>query len=187
MIDRRRFTSLALGAAAIPALPRAVLADPAPGSGLHQQSWLIDSCLDLSKDLAAADEAGRGFAVMWEQRDCPYCRDTHLINFADPATVGYVRRNFDILQLDLRGLREVIDFDGETIEERRLARKHAIAGTPTFQFFVPAGRSGRTEALRVDTYLKPPAFRAMFRFVRENAWYEHDFHAWLKSQGLSGA
>ncbi|HSK38796.1 MAG TPA: thioredoxin family protein [Arenibaculum sp.] len=186
MIDRRLFGSLALGAAAGLALPRAAFAGAAPNGGLYRQPWLVASCLDLTKDLAAADGAGRGFAVMWEQRDCPYCRDTHLINFADPATVGYVRSNFDVLQLDLRGVREVIDFDGEQMEERRLARKHAIAGTPTFQFFVPAGRSGRTEALRVDTYLKPPAFQAMFRFVRENAWHEHDFRAWLKSQGLAG-
>ncbi|MCC0028762.1 MAG: hypothetical protein H6891_00140 [Brucellaceae bacterium] len=40
------------------------------------------------------------------------------MNLRIPATVEAIKANFDVLQLDLRGSREVTDTDGEAMEER---------------------------------------------------------------------
>ena len=79
---------------------------------------------------------------MWELRGCPYCRETHLVNFAEQEITSYIRANFEVLQLNLIGSRKVIDFDRQELAEKDLAQKYAIRFTPTFQFFPPiAGRT----------------------------------------------
>lgn len=154
--------------------------------GLYEQPWFLQSFLDLREDLAEATAEGKRFAIIWELKGCPYCRETHLVNFADPEIREYVRDNFVILQLNLLGAREVTDFDGEVLEERALARKHGIAFTPTVQFF-PAEMeattppSGRLEIARMPGYFKPPHFLAMFQYVREKSYATMDFREFLKS------
>ena len=52
-----------------------------------------------------------------------------------PEIEDFVRQQFDILQLNIIGAREVTDFDGEKMSEKRLAERYGIRFTPTFQFF----------------------------------------------------
>ena len=107
------------------------------------QSWFLNSFLVLREDLAEAAAQGQRFAILWEQRGCPYCLEMHRVNLADPAVNDYVREHFNILQLDLFGSREVTDFDGDVLAEKELARKYGVAGTPTIQFFPEAPRRSR--------------------------------------------
>ena len=154
--------------------------------GLHSQSWFLASFLDLAEDLEEAAGNGKRFAVMWEQRGCPYCRETHLVNFAEPEIQGFVREHFEILQLNMFGSRRVTDFDGEELEERDLARKNGVAFSPTIQFFPAelseaAGKTGKeAEVARMPGYLLPPHFLAMFRFVQAEAYRQTTFRQYLK-------
>src|SRR5262245_45211588 len=83
----------------------AVLTD----DGLLRQPWFLDSLLELPDDLSAATQSGKRLAVIWELRGCPYCRKTHMINFAQPEIESYVRQHFEVLQLNIIGAREVTD------------------------------------------------------------------------------
>jgi len=188
MITRRTFALglLAAGAAApihpAPAAAEALMTD----DGLHTQPWFLQSFLYLHDDLAEAQAAGKRFAIVWEQRGCIYCRDMHVVNFAVPEVERYVRDHFTILSLNLHGARKVTDFDGEELEERKLARKYGIVFTPTIQFFpepdqMPKGKhTVETEVFRQRGLLKPPEFLAMFRFVREKAYDATRFDEYLK-------
>ena len=76
--------------------------------------------------------------IMWELRGCPYCKETHLVNFAQPRIADYVKTNFEVLQLNIIGSRKVTDFDGTELSEKELAAKYGVRFTPTFQFFAEA-------------------------------------------------
>lgn len=173
----------AVGLASAPAQADAVLGD----DGLYHQSWFLNSFLDLREDLESAASEGKRLAIMWELRGCPYCRETHLVNFADQEITDYIRANFEVLQLNLLGARKVIDFDGKELAEKELAERYAIRFTPTFQFFPPSaeGVSAKEplarEVARAPGYLKPPHFLAMFRFVRERAYERGTFRDYLAS------
>src|SRR5512132_4220554 len=119
----------------------AVLAE----DGLYRQPWFLESFLELGDDLQGAAHAGKRFAIMWELRGCPYCRETHLANFARADIEEFVRANFDILQLNIIGSRKVTDFDGGEISEKALAAKYGVRFTPTVQFFPEsaAGLAGK--------------------------------------------
>lgn len=154
--------------------------------GLYRQSWFLDSFLELGPDLDEAAAEGKRLAVMWELRGCPFCRDTHLINFADPAVSSYVRERFAILQLDIVGALEVTDFDGEKLTEKALAAKYGVRFTPTIQFF-PASTDGladleprRREVFRMIGYQEPETFRRMFAYVHEEAYRDVRVEDWLK-------
>jgi thioredoxin-related protein len=171
-----------LGVGATRARAEAVLTE----DGIYRQPWFLDSFLELSDDLEGAAKAGKRFAVMWELRGCPYCRETHLVNFARPDIEMFVRENFDVLQLNIVGARKVKDFDGTEIPEKALAAKYGVRFTPTVQFFPEtlAGLDGKApekrEVARAPGYLRPDDFLALFRFVREKAYETKSFREYVR-------
>jgi thioredoxin-related protein len=199
MISRRRFLGqlpLAAGAAAtLAAAPSPSRAGRIPGyapklsdDGLHIQPFFLQSFLDMKDDLAEAARAGKRFAVVWEQKGCPYCREMHTNHFGISEIRDYVSKNFVMVQLNLWGSREVTDFDGKKMEERALARRWRVVFTPTINFF-PAtvaeigGKSGRdVEVARLPGLLKPFHFLTMFQYVRENAYKKQGFQKFVQAK-----
>jgi thioredoxin-related protein len=182
--------SLLLGAAATTvAAPRAYADEPQlTAEGLIAEPWFLESFLDLPDDLASAHKEGKRLVIMWELRGCPYCRETHLVNFAQPRIADYIKANFEVLQLNIIGDRKVKDFDGSEVSEKALAAKYGIRFTPTFQFF-PETAAGlndlvpqKREVARAPGYLRPDDFLAFFRFVREKAYEKGSFRDFVKSQ-----
>jgi thioredoxin-related protein len=147
----------------------------------------LESFLDLSDDLEGARKEGKRFVIMWELRGCPYCKETHLVNFAQPRITDYVKTNFEVLQLNIIGSRKVTDFDGIELSEKELAAKYGVRFTPTFQFFAEAAAPlkdlppAKREVARSPGYLLPDDFLAMFRFVREKAYESKSFRDYLKA------
>ncbi|MGX4801573.1 SoxW family protein [Bradyrhizobium guangdongense] len=186
---RRGFLALA-SSAALAAGRGVAVAEPALGDdGLYHEPWFLQSFLDLREDLESAAANGKRLVIMWELRGCPYCRETHLVNFADAGIANYIRDNFEVLQLNLIGSRKVTDFDRQELSEKDLAQKYGIRFTPTFQFFPPSSSgveakdSMAREVARAPGYLKPQHFLAMFRFVRERAYERGSFKDFLAASG----
>ncbi len=198
MIDRRAFnrrlvTGLALAAALLltgtgMAAEKARIEPVMGDDGLYHQPWFLESFLDLREDLVEATEKGKRLVIFWEQKGCPYCRETHLVNLADPDTNKYIRGNFVILQLNLWGAREITDFDGKAMEERALARKWGIMFTPTIIFMdddvkAAAGKSGdKLEVVRMPGYFKPFHFVSMFEYVKAKAYKNQHFQKFLQAK-----
>lgn len=155
--------------------------------GLHRQPWFIDSFLELADDLDTAAQNDKRFVVMWELKGCPYCRETHYVNFARPDINRFVRENFEILQLNIIGSRMVTDFDGEELPEKALAGKYGVRFTPTIQFFPQSGAGlidklpRKREVARAPGYLMPDHFLKMFQFVKSKAYERESFRAYLRS------
>jgi thioredoxin-related protein len=156
--------------------------------GMYTESWFLQSFMDLSEDLAEAKAQGKRFVIMWELKGCPYCKETHFVNFANEEIRHFVRGNFLVLQLNIQGSRAVTDFDGEELEERGLARKYGIRYTPTFQFFgedaeaMPGLEPREREVTRMFNLFKPELFLATFRYVQERAYETEKLRSYLKRQ-----
>lgn len=191
IISRRDFlTATAFGAGGLMASGRARTAQNryAPvqlENGRYTQSWFLNSFLELPDDLEEARSNGKRFAILWDQEGCPYCRETHLVNLAIPEISDYIRANFDILQLDIWGSRDAVDFDGKEMTEKTLAKRSQVRFTPTIQFFpesfngadAPTGK--KAEVVRMPGYFRPFHFLTMFEFVREMGYDRTHFHTYL--------
>ena len=171
------------GIIGVPARGEAVLTD----DGLYRQPWFLESFLELADDLDGAAKAGKRFAIMWELRGCPYCKETHLVNFARADVEDYIKTNFEVLQLNIIGSRKVTDFDGAEISEKAMAAKYGVRFTPTFQFFpetaegLGALAAEKREVARAPGYLRPDDFLALFRYVREKGYQTKSFRDYLRA------
>ena len=187
MLSRRLFVAGCAGSALAARPPEARSAAVLTDDGLYTQPWFLQSFLELGDDLQAAADKGKRLAIMWELRGCPYCKETHLVNFARPEIENYVKERFEILQLNIVGSREVTDFDGEKLTEKRIAEKYGVRFTPTFQFFperaagLAAMKPRDREVTRAQGYLEPRHFLAMFRFVAERAYEKGSLRDFLKT------
>src|SRR2546421_104029 len=180
---RGLLTGFAAFGLAAPARAEPVLTE----DGLYRQPWFLESFLELPEDLQGAANLGKRFAIMWELRGCPYCRETHLVNFARPDIEDYIKANFEILQLNIIGSRKVTDFDGADLSEKALAAKYGIRFTPTLQFF-PETAAGlresspeQREVARAPGYLRPEDFLALFRYVREKGYERRTFRDYMRA------
>ncbi len=155
--------------------------------GLYKEPWFLESFLELADDLEAAHRQGKRFAIMWELKGCPYCKETHFVNFARGDISDYVKANFEVLQLNIIGSRKVTDFDGAELSEKTMAAKYGVRFTPTFQFFPERAGSlkgqepAKREVARLPGYMRPDDFLAMFRYVREKAYESKSFRDFVKS------
>jgi thioredoxin-related protein len=160
-----------------PTTPRV---EPILEAGHYRQSWFGLSFLELKDDFAEAKAAGQRFAVVFEQRGCPYCAKLHTEVLSQKYINDYVRENFRIIQLDLWGSREVTDFDGTRLTEKTLAERWGVIFTPTIVFFKDDlsgldGKWGRPlEAIeRLPLSYGPDTFYDLIVWVRLKL-YERD-------------
>ena len=154
--------------------------------GLHKQDWFLDSFQELPDDLANAAGEGRGLLVLFEQQGCPYCTELHNVNFAHEKLVSYLRAHFDVVQLDIWGAREVVDFDGKTFEERRLAERWGVSFTPT-SVLIPASLNGirkpaAGKSFRLPGYLKPFHYVSALEYVAEGHHKAQSFQRFLQDK-----
>lgn len=147
--------------------------------GLYHQPWFLEGFLDLREDHAEAGAKGRRFAVIFEQRGCIYCTKMHTEVLSQRWINDYVRDNFTIVQLDLWGAREVVDFDGTKLPEKKLAERWGVLFTPTIVFFkqdvgAPSAKWGTAlEVARLPLGFGPATFIDVFAWVRTKT-YETD-------------
>jgi len=158
--------------------------------GMHVQPWFKNTFLDLREDMADAAKEGKQLVIVWEQKGCPYCREMHRVNLRIPEIVNYIRANFNVVQLNLWGDREVTDLDGKATTEKKLGRKYRVQFTPTLQFFPKKLAEGskkpghEVEVWRLLGYWKPFHFLNTFRYVKEEGYdSEPNFQRWLQELG----
>ncbi len=154
-------------------------------NGLHIQDWFLDSFFDLKEDRADAAAEGKSLVVLFEQRGCPYCAEMHRVNFARKEITDYIKKNFVVVQVDLWGSREMTDFDGSQLPEKKLARKWRVNFTPTVVFIKPGTEKAEPfemEVARIPGYFKPFHFLSMFEFVAEKKYDEMPFQRYLQTK-----
>ncbi|MGD8639076.1 MAG: thioredoxin fold domain-containing protein [Gammaproteobacteria bacterium] len=127
--------------------------------------WFKLSFLELKTDLEDAREAGKwGIILYFGRKDCPYCKVHLKKNWENPGVVAYTEEHFDVVAIDVRGDRQVIDYNGKVYSsEKEYAAKLRTNFTPSFLFVDVYGR----EVLRLTGYHPPYQFRAILEFVAD--------------------
>lgn len=142
--------------------------------GLHKQTWMRDTFLDMAEDLEEAKAEGKRMAIFFEQRGCIYCAKMHEEVFSDPEVSQFIAENFFVVQLNLYGDREAVDLDGDARAEKDLARKWGVLFTPTILFLPDEMPEGQTVA-QAAVAVMPGAFGRgtsldMFTWVAESRY-----------------
>ncbi|MEM8793922.1 MAG: thioredoxin family protein [Pseudomonadota bacterium] len=169
---RMLFGLVLLSAASAPAF-----ASELGDDGLYKPGWFSVTFRDLSEDLETANESGKRLVMFFEQRGCVYCKQVHETVLTDPEVRDFIEKNYMVVQYNLYGDEDVVDFDGDDLTEKSAARKWGVLFTPTILFMpeeADSSKSAKDQAVAV----MPGAFRKgtfldMFRWVHQRG-YEGD-------------
>jgi thioredoxin-related protein len=149
---------------------------------MEHPDWFKHSFLDLQEDLdEAIDKGKQGIIVYFGQRRCAYCKMLLQVNFGLSDITAYTRRHFDVIAIDIWGVDEVTDVNGELLTEREYALRENTNFTPSLIFYDAQGR----EAHRLRGYYPPYKFRAALEYVADKHYQRESFADYL-ARGDSG-
>lgn len=168
---RRLIAALAALLLAVPAAA-ATLGD----DGLHKTPWMRETFKDLREDLEEANAEGKRLMVMIEQRGCIYCTRMHEEVWPVGDIETYIEENYFVIQINMFGDVEVVDFDGTALPEKDMVRRWGALFTPTVMFFpteVPEDMTANQAAVAV----MPGAF---------GRWTTYNMLNWVVDEGYLG-
>lgn len=132
---RRPVAWLAL-AAALMVAPVVVAEAPKSGYLTRQHSmdlpaWFKLSFLDLPDEVREAAAEGRQLMLFFHQDGCPACQRYYREILTVPEVEQQVRKQFDVVAIDINGNRRVTDLQGKKTAESQFARDFKAVVTPT--------------------------------------------------------
>ena len=142
---------------------------------LSLPDWFKQSFFDIQEDLSEANSGRRGLIIYFGQSFCPYCKAHLKNNWERKDIVAYTRANFDVIAINTRGSRPVIDLNGKEYSEKMFSARYKANFTPTILFFDDAGKL----SLKLSGYRKPYQFRAALEFVADHHHRNETFRNYL--------
>lgn len=129
---------------------------------LHYPDWFKLSILDLRDDLQDVKDAHKKYLILFmTQQGCGFCRLHLRKNWGDPQLVDFTKKHFEVLALDVRGSRKLIDFYGKAQTEQAFANEHGFEFTPTLVFVDVDGH----EVFRLPGLRPRQQFKAALQYV----------------------
>lgn len=147
------------------------------GASEHEvPSWFKSSFLDIAEDIEEAAEEGKHFLIFLDFDGCPYCSKMLKESFEDEnSTSDFIKKYFDVIELNVKGNRELTWIDGETLTEKELTEKLKIQYSPTLLFF-----NEKNEVVaRVNGYRNNNDFQHILDFVQTKSYEKDDLISYL--------
>ena len=140
-------------------------------------SWFKDSFLNFQEDLDEANAAGKRIMLLFHQDGCPYCNALVERNLAQKDIEAKVRKNFDVISINMWGDRELTFLDGKQYIEKNLAEDLRVQFTPTLLFFDEKGKV----VLRLNGYRAPHRFSVDLDYVALHKEKEISYRDYVKA------
>ncbi len=157
------FLSLALGAAAgdKPSIGKVF-----GGQVTEFPHWFKESFLGIAEDVEEAKEQDKHVLLFFHLDNCPYCHKMIEENFKSAPYTDFLKTNFDVIVINIRGDREVVFNQESSFKEKELAEHLGVRYTPTILFFDNNNRA----VLRLNGYRSQQAFKYALDFVNGRAY-----------------
>ncbi|MEE9354725.1 MAG: thioredoxin fold domain-containing protein [Methylococcaceae bacterium] len=131
---------------------------------------------DLKLALKEAGSAGKkGIIVYFGQKRCAYCYQFMKFDLGNIDIENYVRKNFDVIPIDIWGIEDIIDTDGTVYSEGDFAEHKKATFTPTLIFYDLKGKA----VFGLRGFYPPYKFRAALRYVVEGFYTKESFREYL--------
>ena len=138
--------------------------------------WFKLSFLELEEDIKDAKEQNKkGIIVYFGQEFCPYCKAHLEKNWGQDDIVKYTRKNFDVIAINVKGQRPVLDIDGKSYTEKTFSVFKKTNFTPSVIFYNTKGQ----EVLRLRGYRPPYQFRAALEYVADGHYTKETFRKYM--------
>ncbi|WP_078461820.1 thioredoxin family protein [Solemya velum gill symbiont] len=143
---------------------------------LKYPDWFILPSGDLGDDLEDALAKGKqGIVVYFGQKRCSYCEQFLSLDLGTPDIRTYMQKNFDVLPIDIWGIEDITDTDGNEYTERDLSIKYQVNFTPSLIFYNSEGE----KVFRLRGFYPPYKFRAALKYVVGEFYKTETFRDYL--------
>ncbi len=141
-------------------------------------SWIKSSFLDIKEDVADASAKNKHVILYFHLQGCPYCSVMMRESFIESQYTDYIKQNFDLIELDVEGGREVAMDENTNIRENALAKKLKVFSTPTILFLDHDAKV----KLRLNGYRPPADFKLALDYVKNQQYTKQSFVKYLASK-----
>ena len=124
-------------------------------------SWFKESFLDLREDVAEAKASGKQLLLLFHQDGCPYCEKLLKVNFTQAEIVTKAQADFDVIEINMWGDREIIGLSGEPMSEKLFAQQLQVQFTPTLIFLDQDAHI----TFRANGYYPPEKFLRLLNYL----------------------
>lgn len=144
--------------------------------------WFKLSFLELDADIKEAKEQNKkGLIIYFGQKFCPYCKAHLEKNWGQDDIVKYTRKNFDVIAINIKGQRPVLNLDNKTYTEKAFSALKKTNFTPSALFYNTKGE----EVLRLRGYRPPYQFRAALEYVADKHYTKETFRNYMARAELA--
>lgn len=148
------------------------------GVASEHPEWFKESFLDIAEDVSQASEAGKHVILFLHLNDCPYCHRMVEENFKHAPYTDFIKENFDVIQLNIKGDREIAFDEKTSVSEKELAALLKVRYTPTVIFL----DSNNKPVLRLNGYRSVRDFGYALQFVQQKAYLETTLSRFIESR-----
>ena len=128
--------------------------------------WFKQSFLEIADDVDEAQDENKHVILFFHLDACPYCYKMVEENFTNSTYSDYLQAYFDVIEINVRGDRNVIFNDEISLSEKELARHLKVRYTPTTIFL----GAGNKPVLRLNGYRSVDAFKYALDFIVDKAY-----------------
>ena len=152
-------------------LPSTVFSEPPAGkmtggTEVVYPAWFKESFLDFREDAAEAAAEDKHLLLFFHVAGCPYCKKMLEDNFISGDNAKFVQENFDAIEIDLKGAKEIAFNKKMTVTETDLGKALQVKYTPTLLFM----NANNKVVARVNGYRSPREFKHVLDFVKSKAY-----------------
>lgn len=138
--------------------------------------WFKLSFLELKTDIEEAREQNKkGVIIYFGQDFCPYCKAHIEKNWGQKDIIQYTQDHFDVLAINVKGQKPVVDIDGKSYTEKTFSALKQTDFTPSVLFYNNNGQV----VLRLRGYRPPYQFRAALEYVADEHYKNEPFREYM--------
>lgn len=143
--------------------------------------WFKHSFLEIQEDAKEAGARNKHVLLFMHIDRCPYCTRMLKENFVRGENRDILRKQFDVIALNIRGDREVIWSNHRRYTEKTLAQNFKVQFTPTMVFLNARGE----KVFQMHGYRKPAAFRQVLDYVKDKHYLTMSLVDYINRQSES--
>ena len=162
--------------------PAAVEPGKVTGGQMSQHpDWFKESFLDITEDVAEAAQAGKHVILFMHLNGCPYCYRMTEENFKNAPYTDFIKENFDVIAVNIKGDREIAFDENTSVPEKELAGILKVRYTPTVIFLSTENKP----VLRLNGYRSVEAFGHALHFVADKAYETNTLSSYIESSAAA--
>ena len=133
------------------------------GGSLHKTpDWFKESFLDITDDVDEANEQNKHLMLFMDLNGCPYCaRMLKESFFTKNNTSDFIKKQFDVININVQGSKEITWDEDTILNERQLAQKLNVQYSPTIIFL----DDKKNVVVRVNGYRSAKNFKYILDYV----------------------